>query len=436
MATPYNPMSGNPFVNAVGSTKTTPVKAAPTPAVGTPFGQAGGNTGPITSTVSPQQAADNLARQVKGLQQSAPGIIKENTNATNANNTEADILQKQIDAMDSGSDPITQSVSQAFTSLNVPGYKVITNATKSLADAQFDIMISLMSRYNISNLAEAFGKIRKDYPDISSADAMDLLRYDSRYNADYTKRFSGNQIRAKNGFGMIDEKTYLEMEQGYSQLFKSYNLNTFDNTGQYEQLIGNNVDVVSAGKRISLAYDRVLHADKGTLDAWQQFYPQLSTSDLVATMLDPKNQLPIMERKVQAAEIGGAALSQGLNASLAQSTIMDNRTSGYSNVTGGTIGAETIANSGETLAGAKKDYQQIATELPIANKLSSIYGGQLAQYGQQESEKANILGMASEKRKLELLAAREQAGFQGTSGASKGAFSTQYLNRQSESGAF
>ena len=307
-------------------------------------------------------------------------------------------------------------------------------ATKSLGDAQFDIMIGLMARYNIANLADAFGKIRKDYPGISSAEAMDLLRYDPRYNADYTKRFAGNTARAKNGFGMLDEKTYLEMEQGYSKVFKNYDLATFDNTAQYESLIGSNVDVVEAGKRVSLAYDRVLHSDPGTLNAWAKFYPQLSTADLVSIMLDPKNQLGIMERKVQSSEIGGAALTQGLNASLAAETIQSQR---YSNLTTGTIGADVIRDTGETKAMAGKDYETISGQLPRAEFLSSIYANQgLAQYGQVEAEKATILGLASEKRKAEDLAAREAANLQGSSGTSKGAFSTSYLNRQGKSGAF
>jgi hypothetical protein len=303
----------------------------------------------------------------------------------------------------------------------------------SKEDALFNAMMEMMKVYNIQNFASTWAKIRKDYPGISSAEALDLLRYDGRYNADYTQRFSGNQTRIKNGLGAVDEKTYLEMERGYSQVFKNYSLPTFDNAGMYSTLIGNGVNVVEAGQRVSMAYDRVLNSDPGTLDAWRKFYPQLNTADLVATMLDPKNQVAVMERKVQAAEIGGAALTQGLNASMAAETIQSNR---YSNLTTGTIGADAIRNTNQGLPQTKTDYEKIAGQLPVAEKLSSIYGGQLAQYGQVEAEKANILGLASEKRKLEDLVSREQANYQGSSGTSKGAFSTQYLNRQGKSGAF
>jgi hypothetical protein len=245
------------------------------------------------------------------------------------------------------------------------------------------------------------------------------LRYDPRYNADYSQRFAGNQARIKNGFGAIDEKTYLEMERGYDQIFKNYTLSTFQNPAQYATLIGNNVDVVQAGKRVSLAYDRILNADDSILNAWREFFPQLDTSDLVAMMLDPKNQLAIMERKVQSAEIGGAALAQGLNASMAAETIKSNR---YSNLTTGTIGTEAIKATGDTLAQTRADYEKIAGQVPIAEKLSSIYGGQLEQYGQIEAEKANILGLASEKRKLERLIARESANFSGGPGTSAASF--------------
>jgi hypothetical protein len=289
----------------------------------------------------------------------------------------------------------------------------------SSEQALFNAMLETMKVYNIQNFASTWARIRRDYPGIGSDEAMNLLRYDARYNSDYNQRFSGNAARIKNGFGALDEKTYLQMERGYSKIFKDYTLSTFDNTAQYAILIGNNVDVVETGKRVSLAYDRILNADDAILNAWRQFFPQLSTSDLTAMMLDPKNQLAIMERKVQSAEIGGAALAQGLNASLAAQTIKSNR---YSNLTTGTIGAETVRGVNQTLAQTRADYEKIAGEVPEAEKLSSIYGGQLDQYGQIESEKANILGLASEKRKLDRLIAREKTNFQSRAGTSTASF--------------
>jgi hypothetical protein len=293
-----------------------------------------------------------------------------------------------------------------------------TPPTISAEQALLNVLMDSMKAYNIQNFTSTWAKIRKDYPSISSEDAMNLLRYDPRYNADYNQRFAGNATRIKNGFGAIDEKTYLEMERGYSQLFKSNDLLTFDNTARYAELIGKNVDVATAGKRVALGYDRVLKGGKGTLDAWNKFFPQLSTSDVVAYMLNSEEQLPVLERKVQAAEIGGAALTQGLNASMAAETIKSNR---YSNLTTGTVGTNVIADTKQSLAQTKADYEKIGGEVPGGEKLSAMYGG-LDQYGQIEAEKANILGLASEKRKLERLIAREKVSFEGSAGTFSGSF--------------
>jgi hypothetical protein len=143
----------------------------------------------------------------------------------------------------------------------------------------------------------------------------------------------------------------------------------------------------------------------------------LSNQDLVAAMLDPEEQLPALERKVQSAEIGGAALRQGLSAELVDTTV---KSAMYSNVRSGTIGAGTLETANVSAASANKGYEKIAGELPTMEKLSSIYGSTLEQYSQREAEQADLLGLASAKRKKERLIAREEAEFQGSSGTMKG----------------
>jgi len=391
----YNPLNSfTPSVstNAYGAFQELPKQNPNSTYSGTPFGQAGSNV--AFSNTAAQKLLD----------------------LANADDVRTDQVEKDMAAD-------TLMVNQATQNLANMGYSTPeVGPTITKEDALFNAVMEMMKVYNIQNFASTWNRIRKDYPGISSDEAMNLLRYDSRYNKDYNTRFEGNQTRIKNGFGALDEKTYLEMEKGYSAVFKNYGLTNFDNAGQYATLIGNNIDVVQTSQRVSMAYDRVLKADPGTLNAWATFYPQLSTADLVSIMLDPKNQLGVMERKVQSAEIGGAALNQGLNASLAAQSMQSQR---YSNLTTGTIGADAIRDTGETKAMAKEDYQKIASELPGAEKLSAMYAGQLDQYGQIEAEKANILGLASEKRKLQRLIDREESSYKGSSGTSTASFKQQ-----------
>jgi hypothetical protein len=44
----------------------------------------------------------------------------------------------------------------------------------------------------------------------------------------------------------------------------------------------------------------------------------------------------------------------------------------------------------------------------------------MEQYGQREAEQAELLGLASAKRKKESLTARERAQFEGSAGTAKG----------------
>lgn len=276
-------------------------------------------------------------------------------------------------------------------------------------------LLAALSIYRISGLADTLKQIRMDYPNISSEDMLTLLRNDARYNKGYLERFAGNAKLIAAGKAMLSEKDYLANETAYEKIFKAYGVDRFANTSQYATLIGNELAPDEVGSRVSMAYNRILNADSNVLAALRKFGSSLSTGDLVAAMLDPKNQLPALEKKITSAEIGGAALKQGLQAFEAATTVQSQR---YSNVMGGTIGTEAAMQSGETGAQANADYQAIATELPRMEFLSSISSG-MPQYGQVEAEKARIQGLASEQRKKENLIAVEEARYQAKSGVQR-----------------
>jgi len=293
-------------------------------------------------------------------------------------------------------------------------------------------MLAALNVYNISGLSDTLLAIRTAYPDITSEDMLSLLRYDKRYNAGYLQRFAGNAKLAAAGKPTLDEKTYLANEAAYAKIFKAYDVTRFANSAQYAELIGNEIAPTEVSSRVSMAYDRILNADSNVLLALRKFGSSLSTGDLIAAMLDPRNQLPELNKKITSAEIGGAALKQGLQAYEAATSMQSSR---YSNLTEGTIGTTAAMQSGADAASANKDYQAIAGELPRMEFLSSISKG-LPQYGQVEAEQARIQGLASAQRKQEKLLEAEAARFSGSSGNAPGAFSTGYLKRSSSAGQF
>jgi hypothetical protein len=280
-------------------------------------------------------------------------------------------------------------------------------------------LYSSLSAIGVEGLVDVLNNIRSQYPDISSEDALLLLKYDKRFNEPYMKRFAGNKARLANGLAPLDDATYLANEAAYKKIFQAYGLNQFANTEKYASFIGGDISPDEVANRVQLVYDRVQNAPAEVSKALVQFYPELSTPDLMAYFLDPKNQLPAIQRKVQAAEIGGAALAQKLGTSLQATTFTGAQAAPYTNVTRGTIGVENILNAKLTPAEVDKAAAYVADVLPVSEKLSSIYANGYAQYGQAQAEQEAYLGKIEAKRAREALVGREKAEFSGTSGVMK-----------------
>jgi hypothetical protein len=250
---------------------------------------------------------------------------------------------------------------------------------------------------------------------------LTLLQFDSRYNAKFNERFAGNVARQKAGKPVLSPGEYLKLEQAYEKVFTSYNLPKFKSQSYYDSFIVSDVDPTEVTERVQLAYDRIM-GDDPVLSTFKKFYSSLGFSDIVTGMLDPVNQLPALQQKVKAAEIGGAALRQGLTASELATT--PETTTGFTNVTTGTVGADVLARQGVTKAEAEAGYKEIAQILPTAEKLSSIYGGTEQQYGRFEAEQERLQGLASAQRKRQRLSELEIAQFKKSSGLGKGALGT------------
>jgi hypothetical protein len=276
-------------------------------------------------------------------------------------------------------------------------------------------LLAAMSAYGIEGLAATLLKIRTDYPDITSEDLLSLLRFDTRYNAGYLKRFAGNAKLAAAGKPTLDEKTYFANEAAYAKIFKAYGVDRFANRDQYATLIGNELAPTEVSTRVGMAYDRVLNADSNVSLALRKYASSLTTGDLVAAMLDPVNQLPELERKITSAEIGGQALNQGLQLS-DQARITE------------------LVNAKVDREAAMVGYKNIATVLPEATKFGNIYSETGVKYDQSTGEEEYLLNnVAAEKKRL-LLKGKELASFDASAGNAPGAYGTGYLKRSSAAG--
>lgn len=228
-----------------------------------------------------------------------------------------------------------------------------------------------------------------------------------RQTKPYRERFKANEARINSGLSALSEAEYISLEDQYQRVMRQYGLpRSFYSTGtqgrqpELEKFIAGDVSPAELEDRVQLAVNRVEKAAPEVIDALEKYYGGaggISKSNLVAYVLDPQRALPEIQRKIQAAEIGGAA-----------------KTAGFSGL--GAIRAEELAARGITQKQAREGYQTIAEVLPRATQLANIYGAEPYDQTTAEQEVFGLEGAASARRKRQKLSGMEQAQFRQQAG--------------------
>jgi hypothetical protein len=274
---------------------------------------------------------------------------------------------------------------------------------------------ALLSSYGLGDLSGAVTEaVQKGY----SSDTIQLIMQDPNSKdplaISFQTRFPANKARAAAGKSVLSPGEYLAAERSYTQVMQSYGVSSLATKDKLNSFISNDISAAEVADRVGLAIDRVKNADPFTKAALAEYYPMLNQTDIVSAVLDPAEGLPALKRKVNIAEIGGAAAVQGLKTGL---TSMSDVSGGFTNVTSGALGAEALASFGITQEEARKGYQTVAGIAPRSEFLSSISGGE--DYTRLQAEQEAFLGLASAKRARESLTAQEEGRFKGQSGLIK-----------------
>jgi len=292
---------------------------------------------------------------------------------------------------------------------------------KARKDA-FELLKDVFNSYGLSELADQISSYMKE--GIGTAEATIRLKQSQPYK----DRFYGNELRLAAGRNVLKENEYLDLEDSYSETLKAYGLQDYFGLATNPQqrksrqkaiasVIGADISALEFKERVSTAVDRVKMADSTIKNAFQQFYG-IGEVELAKYFLDPTKNLVSLKEKAAAAEIGGAAIGQGLPTTVTT--------------------AEDLAQYGIDREGALIGYGNIAEMLPTATKLSGVYKEEGINYGLKEAEGETFKRLASEERKRKRLVSKEEAAFGGSSGTGlgQGALSTQYLRRGSSGGQF
>jgi hypothetical protein len=303
----------------------------------------------------------------------------------------------------SGAGVVDPSIQAYLDAINKQNALITSQQAASVAAAQaervsaFNILKDEFSKYGLGSLVDGIKNLLVDGTPASEF----ALRL--RETPEYKARFAANDARIAAGLTALSPAEYVAMEDQYQNVMRNYGLPasyyTKDATGKqvgFEKFLANDVSASELEDRIATAQQRVINTNPEVLQALKQFYPDISNADILAYTLDPANALTNIKRKVTAAEIGGAALAQGLQAQ------------------GGT--AESLAGQGITKAQAQQGYTEIAGLLPRASQLSDIYGQGPYTQGTAEAEVFNTTGAAAAAAKRKKLTSLETAQFSGQSG--------------------
>jgi len=278
-----------------------------------------------------------------------------------------------------------------------------TAAANAAAQAQaerqsaYDILLSEFTRYGLASLVEPLkGFI------ISGASPAELTIQLQNSDA-YKKRFAANEQRIAKGLAALSPAEYVAIEDQYQNIMRNYGLpesyyakDTMGTQAGFQTLLANDVSATELEERVLTAQDRVLKAAPEVSQALKAFYPDITNGDILAYTLDPQKGLDSIKRKVTAAEIGGAAIGQGLKTDVTR--------------------AEQLAAAGVTKQQAQEGYQTIAEVAPRGEMLSDIY--KQSPYGQTQAEQEifNLAGSAEAAKQRKKLTSLETAAFSGQAG--------------------
>ena len=361
------------------------------------------------------QAASGTKLVQPVASKSTPSINKQYADANKKLQSDLAKLPGLLEQYQAGSGgAVTPVTSTGLTSEQIAAANAAELARQSAAaDAErlrragqsaFDLLLAEFNRYGLGSLLDDVKGLI-----VSGADEASLILA-LRQTKAYQNRFAANQTRINSGLRALSEAEYVTLEDQYQNVMRNYGLPatyyTKDATGKqagFEKFIAGDVSAAELEDRISIAQKRVINAAPQVKEALKQFYPDIKDGDILAYTLDPTQGLANIQKKVLAAEIGGAAMGAKLGATAAR--------------------AEELARYGVTAETARAGYGAIGGGLERGRQLSSIY--QQPDYNQAvaEEEVFNLPGQTQAGEKRKKIIGLEKATFGGQTGVSSGALS-------------
>lgn len=273
---------------------------------------------------------------------------------------------------------------------------------KASRQSAYDLLYSQFKQYGLESLVEGIKGLIQD--NVSPSEFSIRLQ-----NTDaYKKRFAANQDRINKGLRALTPAEYLSKEDAYQEIMRRYGLpESYYAKGDlgiqegFNKLIANDVSDAELEDRVITAQERVINANPDILKTLKSYYPDITNGDILAYALDPKNALNAIKKKVTAAEIGVAAMSEGLTSGLSR--------------------AEELVAAGVTAPKYLQAAPFISQAAERGSQLADIYKQQPYTQATAEAEALDLAGSAQAAKQRKKLSALEGASFSGQAGTAQGA---------------
>lgn len=261
----------------------------------------------------------------------------------------------------------------------------------------FAVLKTQFDKYGLGSLADQVKEL------ILGGTSTSEVTLALRQTNEYKKRFAGNEARLKAGLNVYDEATYTNLEDAFAEIYSSYGMKELLGDSaetaqeQFAKFIGNTVAPTEVKRRFQIAQTLAM-SDTDTKKAIKNLYPMLTDKDIMSYFLAPKETLPKLEVKAQAAQIGGAFYRQGLSTDIAS--------------------LENYVAMGVSTEQAAAAASNIAQVLPRGTFLSEL-DKTGTKFTQQTAEDIFLKNSAAAINQQEQLKQKERARFQGSSGSNK-----------------
>jgi hypothetical protein len=270
-------------------------------------------------------------------------------------------------------------------------------------------LIEITKNYFRQNGMEAFIAAMEKYvrAGYDGDSIMVMIRNDPEYRAAWDKRFAGNAARTAKGLTELLPAQYIEMEQGYKQLFLRYGVPTtlFDTPDDFAALIGNDVSAVEVNDRLAMASNYVNYSGNEEVKRQLRDLYGLTDGEMMAYVLDPTRTQDYLasesRRNMNRANVGGAAVTQGVGITAA---FRDEIAKAYDSM-----------GTDASFADASNKFGNVAAESPLYARLGALSAVEATsdELIREQFTMAGGAGVANKKRGL---ASQERARFSGQSG--------------------